>query len=99
MGDFNSNKIWDKENGYRNHIDVVNELKNISLESAYHYKYNEEQGKKSKATFYLYRHKDKKYHIDHCFCNPEIIIDFDVMDDVKWLNFSEHFTIILEIKE
>lgn len=99
MGDFNSNKIWDKEHGNRNHINVVNELKIIGLESAYHYISNEEQGKEQKATFCLYRHEEKKYHIDHCFCNPKIIEDYNVMDDIKWLKLSDHFPIVLEIKE
>lgn len=97
IGDFNSNKIWDKSHhNERNHTAVVNELKEIGLESAYHYITNENQGKETQPTFYLYRHADKKYHIDHCFLNPNRIKQYTVMNKHEWLNYSDHMPIVLE---
>lgn len=98
IGDFNSNKIWDKEHGIRNHAAVVEELKMKGLESIYHYKYNELQGEESNYTFYLYRHLDKGYHIDHCFCNKDIVRSYNVLFDEKWLNYSDHIPIMLDIE-
>lgn len=99
MGDFNSNKIWDKKNQERSHMNVINQLKEIGLDSAYHYISDEEQGQETKSTFHLYRHLDKGYHIDHCFCNKNNIKEYEVLYDEKWLNFSDHMPIMLEIKD
>lgn len=98
IGDFNSNKIWDKAHGIRNHTVVLEELKTKKLESSYHYKYNEIQGQETNPTFYLYRHLDKGYHIDHCFCNINLINDYKVLVDKNWLNYSDHIPIMIEIK-
>lgn len=97
IGDFNSNSIWDKKHGNRNHTNVVNELKNKGLISAYHYVYKEKQGCETKKTFYLYRHKDKGYHIDYCFIDKEILKKFEILNDIKWLEISDHLPIVIEI--
>lgn len=98
IGDFNSNKKWDKEHGKRNHSAVVKELNELGLESAYHYISKEAQGKESKNTFYLYRHKDKGYHIDYCFCNPSKIVNYKILDDKNFAQYSDHRPILLDIK-
>lgn len=97
MGDFNSNKIWDNKHNKRNHTNVVNELKEKNLISAYHYIFNEEQGNEKQNTFYLYRHLDNSYHIDHCFISKERIKEYKILFDEKWLEYSDHIPIILEI--
>lgn len=97
IGDFNSNSIWDKKYNNRNHTNVVNELKNKDLESAYHYVYKEEQGCESQKTFYLYKHKDKGYHIDYCFIDKKRIKKFEILKDSKWLKISDHLPILIEI--
>ena len=94
IGDFNSNKIWDKEPGTRNHSKVVEELENFGIISAYHTTTHELQGKEKKNTFYLYRHLDKGYHIDHCFTNLNIQ-SYDVLDNQEWLNISDHMPVSL----
>lgn len=99
IGDFNSNKIWDKDNKLRNHSTVVKELQNIGLESIYHYIFNEEQGKEKMKTFYLYRHLDKGYHIDHCFANKETVEKYQILFEEKWLKYSDHIPIMLETKD
>ena len=97
MGDFNSNKIWDNKHNKRDHTNVVNELKEKNLISAYHYIFNEEQGNEKQNTFYLYRHLDNGYHIDHCFISKERIKEYKILFDEKWLEYSDHIPIILEI--
>ncbi len=97
IGDLNSNKIWDKQHKKRNHTNVVKILEKKGLISAYHYFYNENQGEEKQKTFYLYRHLDKGYHIDHCFIHKERIKNYKVLDYKKWLIYSDHIPIMLEI--
>lgn len=97
IGDFNSNKIWDKEHKKRNHTNVVKMLEEKGLISAYHHIYKENQGDEKQKTFYLYRHLDKGYHIDHCFMQKERIKNYKVVEDKEWLIYSDHMPIMLEI--
>lgn len=97
IGDFNSNKIWDKGHGTRNHSAVVNQLRQIGLESVYHYAYSEAQGEETQKTFYLYRHIDKGFHIDHCFANVSYVKHYSILSDQTWLNYSDHLPLVLEL--
>ena len=97
MGDFNSNAIWDKEHGKRNHSAVVSELKSKGIVSAYHYVTGEQEGKEVQGTFYLYKHMDKKYHIDYCFLNPKHIKEFKIFNPQEWLCYSDHMPIQIVI--
>lgn len=96
IGDFNSNAIWDGKHGKRNHSFVVNELKQMGLVSAYHHLSGEMHGHETKSTFYLYRHKDKNYHIDYAFINQKYLKSFSILSDDTWLTFSDHLPILLE---
>lgn len=95
MGDFNSNAIWDYEHSERNHSNVVRELDKVGLVSAYHYFYYEEQGKETIPTFYLHRHLDKAYHIDHCFINKALLLKYKVLNYNDYLDKSDHVPISL----
>lgn len=94
IGDFNSNKIWDKETGTRNHSKVVNELESVGIKSVYHATTHELQGEEKKNTFYLFRHLDKGYHIDYCFSNMANK-EFDVIDNYDWLSYSDHMPLYI----
>lgn len=99
IGDFNSNSIWDKKHGKRNHSAVVAQLKDIGLVSAYHHLHNENHGHEMQHTFYLYTHKDKCYHIDYCFLNPARIKNFNILDSNYWLQYSDHLPIQIVIND
>lgn len=98
IGDFNSNACWDKLHGRRNHSAVVDALSARGLQSAYHFQTGEDQGRESRGTFHLYRQKSRSYHIDYCFCDPQRIVNFRILDDDFWLNYSDHFPIEITIK-
>ncbi|MBE6880543.1 MAG: endonuclease/exonuclease/phosphatase family protein [Ruminococcaceae bacterium] len=98
IGDFNSNAIWDKKSNSRTHSAVVQQLEAIGICSAYHLTTGEAQGTETLPTFYLYRHIDKGYHIDHCFTAEKNIKEYQIIRDLKWLNKSDHIPILLETK-
>lgn len=90
IGDFNSNARWDKAGQKRNHTAVVKELQEIGLVSAYHHMSGERHGEETEYTFFMYKHPNKKYHIDYCFAAPERIRNFSISDPPEWLNYSDH---------
>lgn len=98
IGDFNSNAIWDKKHGKRNHGTVVQELNQKNLISAYHYMNQEKQGEETQKTFFMYRNAEKAYHIDHCFVNKMLIQKYRVHNKEEWLAYSDHTPIELDIK-
>lgn len=97
IGDFNSNAIWDKKHGKRNHSIVVKELKKLNIVSAYHLFNKEEMGGETQPTFYLYRHIDKPYHIDYCFANSHKVKNFEILKPDNFLNLSDHLPIMVEV--
>lgn len=99
IGDFNSNAMWDKKHYTRTHSAVVQQLQAIGLHSAYHITEEEKQGEESTYTFYLYRHLDRGYHIDHCFTSPKNIQKYQICNYESWLNLSDHIPIILDYME
>jgi exodeoxyribonuclease III len=103
MGDFNSNTIWDyKKHRLSDHSSVVRFLETKKIHSIYHKFYCQEQGKESHPTLFMYRHKEKPYHIDYCFASAEIV---DQVSDVHvggheiWAKYSDHSPLIVTIKE
>lgn len=97
IGDFNSNVIWDKKHQTRNFSNVISKLEKIGLTSAYHFVNKEEYGKETQKTFYLYRHTDKGYHIDYAFADRDNIKTFKILNENKWLKYSDHIPILLEL--
>lgn len=99
IGDLNSNAIWDKWDRWWNHSDVVNELKEIGIESFYHKFKKEGQGKESQPTFFLHRKLGKPYHIDYVFGSKEFsngLKNVEIGDMEKWLQISDHLPMICE---
>ena len=98
IGDFNSNKIWDKSDRWWNHTDVVNELKDIGLNSLYHHFHKEEQGFETIPTFFLHRNENKPYHIDYAFVSNEYLgSKLNVGKKNIWLSQSDHMPIEIEL--
>jgi exonuclease III len=100
LGDFNSNKIWDKNYKLCNHSAVVRELDELGIGSLYHEIKSEQQGDESLPTFYMYRKLARPYHIDFIFASRAIVQKvhlFEIGDSQNWLDVSDHLPISLDI--
>ena len=101
-GDFNSNTIWDRKSREGNHSTLVNKLAEKNIHSAYHLHFNQEQGKEKHPTLYLYRHRNRPYHIDYCFLSADLaarLKSVKVGRHKYWTQFSDHVPVIVEIGE
>ncbi len=97
VGDFNSNSIWDKPRRVSNHSNVVKHLAEKGIYSSYHLYHKQTQGKEEHPTLYMYRHKDKPYHIDYCFISKDFVKKLksvEIGDYDSWIQYSDHVPLI-----
>jgi exodeoxyribonuclease-3 len=98
IGDFNSNTIWDKPRREGNHSTVVQQLEKKGIHSVYHGYFKQAQGKEQHPTLYMYKHKDKCYHIDYCFASEDLISKLqhvEIGDYDSWTKYSDHVPVIV----
>jgi exodeoxyribonuclease-3 len=101
-GDFNSNTIWDRKHRAGNHSNVVRYLEERKIYSAYHFHHKQIQGKEEHATFYLYRHQNKPYHLDYCFISADMadrVLSVEIGEHEFWAKYSDHVPVIVEISD
>ncbi len=101
-GDFNSNTIWDKSHKTGSHSDVVKLLEGKKIFSTYHLFHKQKQGAEKHPTHYLYRHKDKNYHLDYCFASEGFAKDLkqvQVGSFKKWCALSDHVPLMVTFGE
>ena len=97
-GDFNSNTIWDKPRREGNHSTVVEFLANKGIHSTYHKFFNQTQGQEKHNTLFMYRHKNKSYHIDYCFASDDLVNKLshvEIGKHSKWCKHSDHTPLIV----
>ena len=98
-GDFNCDvSLTDKRHG-KNVYEMMDKLSEVGLIDVYHYLNDEIQGEETKATFFMYRHLDKPFHLDHVFAYPDRVKSLVIGDENHWLQFSDHVPIIFEIDD
>ena len=98
VGDFNSNTIWDKPRRKGNHSNVVKYLEEKHIYSTYHVYHKQHQGEEQHPTLYMYRHKNKPYHIDYCFASAELMSGLqtvEVGNYDNWIGLSDHVPVII----
>ncbi|MEP7323879.1 MAG: endonuclease/exonuclease/phosphatase family protein [Saprospiraceae bacterium] len=98
IGDFNSNTIWDRKYRVSNHSNVVKYLEEKGIFSTYHHFHQQKQGEEKHPTLYMYRHKDKPYHIDYCFASAAMIENLHSVEVGKykrWALHSDHVPVMV----
>ncbi len=98
-GDFNSNSIWDRPKRAGNHTTVVDMLQRKGIQSVYHLHHRQQQGAEKHPTLYLYRHKDKPYHLDYCFVSADflsILHKVEIGSFAKWKIYSDHSPLVVQ---
>lgn len=97
-GDFNNNTIWDKKHRYGNHSNVAKYLADRRITSTYHLHHNQTQGTDIHPTLYMYRHRDKPYHIDYGFVSADLAVkiqSIEIGDFDSWTKNSDHVPLIV----
>lgn len=97
-GDLNSNTIWDRKSRVGNHSTVVQRLEKKGIYSCYHTYHKQVQGREQHPTHYLYRHKDKPYHLDYCFASADLISNMqsvEIGSHEHWSPYSDHVPVIV----
>jgi exodeoxyribonuclease III len=98
VGDFNSNTIWDRKYRVGNHSHVVERLEKKGIFSCYHLHHKQVQGKEEHPTFYLYKHRDKPYHLDYCFASVDMtdrIESVEIGEYDHWKQYSDHVPVMV----
>jgi exodeoxyribonuclease-3 len=101
-GDFNSNTIWDRKYRIGNHSHVVDHLHKKGITSCYHLHNNQIQGSEQHPTYFLYRHKDKPYHLDYCFASADLaskIKSVEIGEFDHWKQYSDHVPVMVSFAE
>lgn len=103
IGDFNSNTIWDtKKHRLGSHSSVVKQLEDKGIFSTYHFHHKQTQGTEEHPTFYMYRHKNKPYHIDYCFVSTDLLNKLQsvsIGDFDSWIKYSDHVPLIVTFED
>ena len=89
----------EKYNWTAKFVDIKNYLYNLNFTSAYHSIFDEEFGKESKATLFLTKNLNKKYHIDYAFIRGFKIKNIEVGDYSDWIKHSDHMPLIIDIED
>ena len=100
IGDFNGNQIWDKHSYTGNFTQTLQFLEDRNFKSLYHVDQQESYGKETQPTFFLYRKKEKPYHLDYCVAHENIIQDgfeIEVGKFEEWIKFSDHVPLFINI--
>ena len=95
-GDFNCD-VGLKGSHAKNFYEVIEKLSEYDLVDIYHQLTGENEGEETTPTFYMYRHLDKPYHLDHIFSSSDKVKDLKIGDANKWLQLSDHVPLIFEI--
>ena len=84
--------------GY-SHSALVEKLEQLQMRSVYHVQTQEQQGRETLSTFYLYRHPDKGYHLDYAFVSQSLLgkTELTIPEPSTWLQRSDHLPLLLDI--
>lgn len=102
IGDFNSNRIWDRAHPKGlNHSALVRRMDGLGLVSAYHVHHRVEHGGELENTFYLQGKVEKPYHIDYCFIPAawkDSVKRAEIGTYEAWSHASDHRPLIVDLE-
>jgi exodeoxyribonuclease III len=100
-GDFNSNSMWDREDGTKNHTAAVSRFRELGLESAYHNFFGCSQGAERHPTHWNNKKApDAPYHIDYIFLSRALLSklrNVEVGTHSEWRPSSDHAPVLIEL--
>jgi hypothetical protein len=103
MGDFNWNVIWDAKPDYPlcgTLTDVIKILESWKIRSIYHEFYNEDFGKETKPTLFMYHRQNRPYHVDYCFASSDLkVSNVEIGNFDNWIGKSDHMPIIVTLND
>jgi exodeoxyribonuclease-3 len=76
----------------------VSFLEDKGIYSSYHLHHKQTQGEEKQPTLYMYRHKDKPYHVDYCFVSADMadkIQSVEIGNFDFWIKYSDHVPVIV----
>jgi exonuclease III len=99
LGDFNSNKIFDRPRREFNHTLMVEQLARHEIISLYHEYFHETHGEENHPTFYLTKKVTRPFHLDYCFAPvgwSQQVKQLTVGEFREWRAWSDHCPIFVE---
>ena len=100
VGDFNDNKIWDKQYVKRgNFSDLASLLSERNIMSCYHEFYSEDFGTETRNSIFWRKNINTAYHIDYCFASDNLMqkmVKFELGTHKDWLVASDHVPMIID---
>jgi exonuclease III len=104
IGDFNSNNYWNRQylaNKSHTHNEIIANLKNYGIVSAYHEYYNVENGNENDPTLLWKMDIQNKFHIDYAFVSNKFTIKsitVGSLSEWKENKLSDHCPLIMELE-
>lgn len=101
VGDFNSFKGFTKENKPYHHVNVMEKLKTIGIESLYHLYNMIDQGEEMDPTIYHMKNMNKKYHVDYVLGSENFyskLLKIHIGTFEEWIKESDHMPIFTEFR-
>ena len=97
-GDFNSSVVFNYHHPKKKNHTVLNKLlESKGLKSAYHEFTGEIQGEESSKTYFQSRHLNYTFHLDFVYAGENMVKEFDILDQWKWISLSDHLPIVFKI--
>ncbi len=100
-GDLNSSTVFDRKHGQLTHTTLVDRLAHLGYTSLWHHQHHEQHGEESRPTFYLYRRRDRTWHLDYAFLGRNLLQGARVTlgQPEAWLGLSDHLPLLVEIDQ